>query len=338
VRARSGWLALVLVAARPAAGHDIPVMPSTCALDPIEISAPERGVVASVEPPVAGDVVRTTYDVQDWTAQFAAEPVVPRPFVADGVAGTVEVPELFVANLLSVRPSPTLEPLGDLVVPGASLAFALDAGGAASVPVRLSTGIAGMPGRLVAGSPMDDTGAFTLVGVVPRVGLPPPLDGALVVRIGCRAAPAPDVDQFRLATASRLRAGAGRRGGTFGARIVLAPGVGLTPDFTGVAAMLQASAEGTTIAAAYLPALEARGHRRFVGTSPDGSASIRVRYLRRRFGVDNYLLTVSIRGATLPPPGAGRRQVDVVYDIGGLLSRLTARFRANAAGTRLVFP
>lgn len=323
---------LVLLAAAPAAAHNIPVLPSTCALDPLEVTLPDRGLGTMADPPAPGDTVRTIYDLQEWMGQFSGDAPAPRSFVLGGVGGSISFPKFFVSDLLS-----TGHLVGDLVLLAVPVTVALgDA--SATMPVRFSTGLVGLPGLVVAGAPLDIEGRFTAVGIVPDAGLGPPLGGTpLVLRVSCHANPRPDTDQFRVATQSVLVSGAARKGGTLEARVIFAPGIGLVPDFAGAPALFEATAGGTRLAAGYLPSLVQRGRRLFVGRSDDRTVSIGVRYFRRRFGVDNYVLAVKLRGAMLPSPSGRRVPVAITYEVGGLLSRLSATFRANGAGTRLTF-
>jgi hypothetical protein len=319
---------VALLAARVAAAHSVPVFPSRCAFDPVQLALPARGASATVDPPAPGDTVRTIYDLQDWTAQFAAETAsAPRAFALDGVAGALGMPHFFVASILST---------GDFVAPGAPLAFTVG-GATTTVPVRLSTGLAGLPGLVVAGTPLDGVGHFEAVGVVPGGTLPAFGSDPLVVRVACVAIPRPDRDQFRRATETLLDSGTVRDQGTLAIRAIFAPARGIVPDFAGASALFQASAAGQTIAAGVLPGLRQRGRKQlFVGTSADRSVSIGVRFLRKRFDVENWLLAVKLRNASVPRTAGRRVTVDVTWDVGGLLSRTSAVFRANTRGTKLV--
>src|SRR2546430_4680270 len=108
-----GWSLVLLVAARGAAAHIVPIPLSTCVLDPVEIVAPATGIEATVAPPTGQVVIR--YDTQ---AQFDLTGVAPRSFVAAGVSGTFTLPSFFSAALTHS---------GDLTTATVPVVFAMNA-------------------------------------------------------------------------------------------------------------------------------------------------------------------------------------------------------------------
>jgi len=304
--------------------HGVPVLPSTCVLAPVTLAA--AGATATVDAPDGAPPLRIVYDVENGTAQLGADPVVPRTFVVAGTAGTFAPPPLFTATLLTS---------GDLLASSVPLALTLG-GTAYTVTVALTTGVAGVPGTVAEGSPIAADGSFTAVAVATGTGLPAPLAGPLVVRMTCRADPVPDLDQFRPATETRLRAGR-LRDGTLVLRGVVRPGPSFVPDFPGRPAILRVRAGDATIVEVVLPdGLAAGAKRRFTGRTADGASTVALRFLRRRLGVETYRLDATLAGAAPPAAGGRRVAVTLAMDVGGLVSRTTARFRAVRGGTQLV--
>src|SRR5207253_430035 len=246
----SGWsmrargLLVLLLAARGAAAHIIPIPPSTCVLDPVDIVAPATGVAATVAPPAAADQLTVHWDVSTNQAQFDLASVPPRSFVAAGVSGTFALPTFF---------SATFTHNGDLTAT-VPVVVAMN-GSTVAVPLTLTTGLAAAGGTMVAGAPI-----------------------------------------------------------------------------------LRISSGGTAIATAYLPAgLAQRGRSLFVGRSDDGRAAVGVRTLHRS-GQLSFLMGVRIQGATLPAASTTPVPVDITYEVGGFLSRMSLPFRVKHHGTRLHFP
>ena len=179
-------LMLLVLVAQVALAHDVPVNPSTCALDPIELSALGGGVSAVVSAPGPDDRARVVYSVATATAQFQQRTAAPRTFIAGGVSGTLGVPDrAFDAPLLTN---------GDLRADGVALAITLG-GASISVPVTLTTAVAMAGSDVVTGTPMTADGRFTLVGLVPAGTLPAPFaagtGGASRVSGAARARPRP---------------------------------------------------------------------------------------------------------------------------------------------------
>ena len=77
----------------------MPVPPSTCTFDPIEVEAPEQGITALASPPGPADQLTILYDPQSSDAQFDASMLPPRDFSAAGVAGSIAFPGFFSALL-----------------------------------------------------------------------------------------------------------------------------------------------------------------------------------------------------------------------------------------------
>jgi hypothetical protein len=332
---RSILVLAALLSARAAGAHNVPVLPSTCAFDPLEVDAPASGVAATAPPSNAPDGVHTTYDMQDQTAQFTLQSDAARPFVAGGTASMLELPSFFVALLRSTgaRSGST----GEFIVPDLPLGFTVG-GAALTLPMTLTTGLTAVPGLVLEGSPRDANGRYTLVGVVQQSGLPSPLGGVLVVRASCQATPVPDKDQFRRSTDSVV-VSAGVTSKTLTMRVLFAPNPDEVLDFPGKPAIFRASTGGVTIGAgAVLGGLRQRGRRLFVASSDDRLLSMGVRFVRRRFQIDNYLLAVKLRAPVLPAPAGTPVAVQTSYAAGGLLGRSTDNFRVKAHGKRLAFP
>ena len=325
---RAPGLLVLLLAARGAAAHIIPIPPSTCVLDPVEIVAPATGVAATVAAPAAADQLTIHWDVSTNQAQFDLASVPPRSFVAAGVSGTFALPTFF---------SATFTHNGDLTAT-VPVVVAMN-GSTVAVPLTLTTGGAAAGGTMVAGAPIGPPtgdGRFTLVGITASSGLGPPFGpGMLSVRLSCLATPRPDPDQF--AGQTTLVSG-NLTTRTLNLRAIFAPGGTATPDFPGAPAILRISSGGTVIATAYLPAgLAQRGRSLFVGRSDDGRAAVGVRTLHRS-GQLSFLMGVRIQGATLPAASTTPVPVDITYEVGGFLSRMSLPFRVKHHGTRLHFP
>jgi len=343
VRAACGLLLLLLAAT--AAAHIVPVCPSTCVFYPVTIGAPTSGVVGTVAPPEPADQFHIFYDPAASQATFDMQSVPPRSFTAAGVDGTVALPGLVVATLISS---------GDLTL-ATSLAFTMN-GSTTTVPITLTTGLAAAAGMVVEGMPIAGAppgaipnctspgptttghdGRFVLVGITAGSGLGAPLGGLLTVRLACQAVPPPDTDQFHFATRTTpVSATVSAR--TLRLRAIFAPGATDVPDFPGSSALLRASSADTTIAAIDLPSgLPARGRKLFIGRSDDGRAALGVRRLQRP-GPAAYLLAVKVKSPTLPAVTGGPVSVTLTYDVGGLLSHLTLPMRVKRHGALLHYP
>ncbi len=344
VRAACGLLLLLLAAT--AAAHIVPVCPSTCVFYPVTIGAPTSGVVGTVAPPEPADQFHIFYDPAASQATFDMQSVPPRSFTAAGVDGTVALPGLVVATLISS---------GDLTLT-TSLAFTMN-GSTTTVPITLTTGLAAAAGMVVEGMPIAGAppgaipnctspgptttghdGRFVLVGITAESGLGAPLGGPLLaVRLACQALPPPDTDQFHFATRT-TPVSATLTARTLRLRAIFAPGATDVPDFPGHPALLRASSGDTTIAAVELPSgLPARGRKLFIGRSDDGRAALGIRRLQRP-GPAAYLLAVKVKSPTLPAVTGGPVSVTLTYDVGGLLSHLTLPMRVKRHGALLHYP
>ena len=111
----------------------------------------------------------------------------PYGFELDASRGSLVLPARF---------GGLMESSGDMVLD--DLPVALTFGGVtASVPVTLTTGLVAAGDTVAEGTPLQELGAWTLVGVLPGDSLPPPLTGqALLLSVACQPRPVPDKDQF----------------------------------------------------------------------------------------------------------------------------------------------
>jgi hypothetical protein len=310
-------LAVALAAASAASAHVVPVLPSTCAFEPVEIRA--GGVEARGVAPGPDDAITIRYDPQAGAVQLETTGV-PRAFTG-GASGSMVLPALFPARL---------ESTGDLTAAGVAVGWTV-AGAPAATTLDLTTGVAGADGVVGEGVPFGSDGRFVLVGVLPAGTLPPPLAGAAVtLRLGCTAVPAPDLDQFAVPTRTTgFRGTLGTRRSALRATIRPAPGAAFDPARPAVLRL--GAGDETLVALVTSGGLAPRGRRRWVGRSDDGAATITLR--RRGRGV--YLLTVAL-GAVTPPAGAGPVELSLAYDVAGLTARARRTFRRNGPGTRLV--
>ncbi len=324
---------LALFVAAGAHAHSVPVLPSACTFDPIEVAEPATGASGTLAPVDAADGLLVAYDTRAKTATFqfcpgttpsdAASCVPAQPpahaFFGD-LTGSLSFPPVFVATLFDS---------GDLVAP-VSLAVAANGGVTVTSQPLFTTGLAAAGDVVVEGAPIDEQGRFTMVAVLPASALP-----AIVLRLAGQLTPEPDLDQFASTPTTTAVAGA-ITAKAAKLRVTFEPPA--DPDFAGNPTIVRVSAGGATIATADLAAgLPAHGKRLFVGQSPDGRARISAQLVRRK-PVLTYALVLRLAGATLPV-GAGRRvAVDVTYVTGGVLGRGQRAFRVNGRGTRLAAP
>jgi hypothetical protein len=324
----SRWLglALLIVAAR-AGAHLVPVPPSDCTFEAVDLLATDGTVVATGAAPTPADALRIVYDLQASQAQFDSSGAAPRAFTTGATSGTIALPPLFVAdvrnsaNIAATRVGVTID------VSGTSAT-------ALTTLTTLTTGLVSDGSAVVEGAPLAADGHFTLVGLLAAGGPAPPLAGTpLVIRLVGRAVPRPDTDQFTLATrTSPVSLRLNDR--LLNVRVIFAPGPTESPDFTHPA-LLRVSVGGTTLAAAALPqGLPARNPRLFIGQSAGGRAALGVRLLRKK-PEPTYLLQAKIQDPILPANGPATALVS--YDVGGLLSRSTMALKSNRRGTRFHF-
>jgi hypothetical protein len=330
---RVALLGLLALLGRAATAHIVPVAPSTCTLD-MGLRAPALGLVATVDPPASGELVRVSYDPDGNPARSrmqvcpadpgepssrCADAFAPRGFVLDGVPGTIRLPTAFSLRLLAN---------GDL----SALAVPIDVtlGGAApvSVPFELATGLLLVGTAPVAGAPLDASGAFTLVGSGVSNLLAPPLAGsALELRLSCTLSPTPDLDQFALSP--RLTKVRGVLT-TKRARLVLLleSEVTLPADFVAEPTLLRLGpADAPLLEAVVTLAAASRG--RFA--SDDGSivvAPVRSRTSR--------LMKLVLRRAIAPDGPYVGREGAVAISSGGLQASRPVTLKANRRGTRLL--
>jgi hypothetical protein len=311
-----GWLAaLAVCVVRGASAHIVPVPPSTCVFDPVELRRVSDGVSATIAPWGTGDAVRIVYDPGGGDAVACATDAAaaqarcgmpqPRGFRLGDLAGSLTPPALFSLQVMKS---------GDLVAPGVAMGLAVG-DWAGIVPVTLTTGLVAAGGEVVAGTPLAGFGDLALIGVMPAAALPPLLGGAdLLLRLSCRAKPVPDLNQFLLpAQTTVLR-------GTISAtrarlRIELVQPVASALDF-GRPVLLRLAAGNATIVSASLPDGLRAVRGGFAGVSPDGRVRIAVRPRSRA----TFVLTATIPQPTLPASG-GRTLVEATYQVGGLLAR-----------------
>ncbi|MGH7894367.1 MAG: hypothetical protein ACREQL_06840, partial [Candidatus Binatia bacterium] len=201
---RRTLFALVLgLAATGTDAHVVTIFPSTCTVA-MGLSAPASGLVATVDAPDAGDVLRVVYDPESNPARSRlqvcpADPVdpqnrcgatQPRGFTLGAQTGSVAFPAFFAIQLLSS---------GEMNGADVPITVTLD-GTPVAVATDFTTGFGVAGGTLALGSPIDGSGAFVLVGVGRSAALPAPLaDIDLLLMLSCTLAPIPDLDQFALA-------------------------------------------------------------------------------------------------------------------------------------------
>lgn len=323
---------LVLLAAGSSRAHSVPVLPSACALDPIEVTEPATGARAAAAPVDAGAGLLVAYDTRAKTATFqfcpgtapgaaaSCVPSEPAPqALAGDLAGSLRFPPVFVATLFDS---------GDLV---ASLPLAVTINGTTiEGPLVLTTGLAAAGDVVAEGAPIDDQGSFTLVATLPAGRLP-----ALTLRVVGRLDPVPDPDQFAATPTTTAVAGT-ITARTAALRVTFETAT--APAFASAPTLVRVRAGGVPVATAVLPAgLAARPGRRFVGRGAGGRTRIAAHLVRRR-PVLTYVLTLRLAAPTLPSGAAGRMPVDVTYATGGILGRgrrvLRVHPRDDAAGAR----
>jgi hypothetical protein len=275
---------------------------------------------AVVAAPGDADALRVVYTVASNLAQFQAATVPPRAFTVDGVDGSLAFPAVFATTLTNA---------GDLAFAPVPLSFVVG-GVPVTVPVSLTTGLVQNGGAVVGGTPIG-SGELGLVGVVPAGALPPPLDGATVLRMRCRLLPAgPDLDQFaESAVATKLGGFVKPTKGKL--RTVLQVPIGTTPDFTRPA-MIRLLAGGTELLALDLPSGLTGSGRKFTATAADGTV-VTVKAGRRK-PRPTYKVLLTTPGQTVAPPAGGRVDVQATLDVGGVLARGTRTFKAKSGGLR----
>jgi hypothetical protein len=315
-------LALLLVAlALPVAAHDVPFR-TACSFDPLVVSLRELSMDGIGAAPTKAEVLRLTDATIPQSVQFNAATVPPRVLTGLGVTASLQLPPVFPARVLAS---------GDFTATDVPLVLTID-GASTTVTVTLTTGLTPVTDFLAVGSPMSASGVFGLVGAARVEGLPAPYGGTTGVFVmQCATAPVPDVDKFPAVELRNL----GGRITTKRVRLhaILDPST-LTADFS-APAYLHVGADGAapgqgTLATVILPdGLTARGRRAWVGESADGTHTQRVvvRLKRKR---PTPLYTVALRvGGPAPALPAGRPNVTLTSQVGGILARVTKPFRGT---------
>jgi hypothetical protein len=321
---------LIASTVRIAAAHIVPIPPSLCAFEPLDLRTAATGVSGTAAAAGPDDMIRIVYDASASEIQVCpadrGDPSgcgnpVPRPFTLGVTAGTITFPGLFQGGMLSS---------GDMTMPDVPLAITVG-GSTATVPVTLTTGLVAVDGVVAEGTPLQELGSVKLVGVLGGSALPPPLTGqSILLTLSCLPRPVPDKDQFPppLEMASI-------KGAITSKQVQLRVTAALAssssrPNFVGSPVLLAVDADGTTIASAIL-STGLHGRRQLTGKSDDGRAVITVRQSGTRV-----VLTATLHGVALPPqaPG-GRVLVDVTMDVGGLIGRGEQLFQASHNGRRL---
>ena len=299
-------LLLVLSAFASARAHDAPIPPSDGVFETITVDAPASGGHAEAAPPGGGDTFRILFDTGGNVAQLAAG-MLPARALTGSMTGMLAFRSLFDAGMRSN---------GQLVAEAVPLAVTLGSE-SANVRVTLTTGLAEANGMVVEGSPLGADGSFALVGMASSDQL---LAGsALVLRLGGRATPAPDLDAFALRPVTKRVAGK-VAGATVRVRAVIEVPVGITPDFTRPA-ILRVSSGDATVGAVSIPSGLAASGRRFVGES--GGVTVAVSTVKRK-PVLTHTLDVTIAAPLLTPSSGA--PCNLTYDVGGFMDRGAGTF------------
>jgi hypothetical protein len=322
-------LVLLVALARLAQAHSLPIDPSVCAFEPLELAAPAPGLVVVAAPPTDADRFRIVYDPAPSLLQVCgADPVDPANRCADapprglsgaGVDATIDL-ALFQGRLTAA---------GDVTVVSAPLTITLG-GETATLAVPLTTGLVAVDSVLEEGSAIAADGTFTLVGVATTPALPVPLGGTpLLVRMTCRASPPPDLDQFT--AAATTRSFGGKMNPTVARLKAVVERGAVTPDLS-LPTLVRLSVGGTTVASVSLPGgLAPAGGRKFTGASADGLATVTVRSLR---GGARDKVSLRLPAPVLPATSETRVDVRLTTQLGGVLARGTRAFRVKPRGLR----
>jgi len=311
-------LAFGLLLAGVARAHDVPIPPSACTFDVLELTVPELGLTADVVPATDADAMRVVYEVATRTAQFTAPATRARPFTLDGHAGTLGFPQAFQADLLAS---------GDITFPLVGLSVTLD-GETRLAPVTLTTAMLASNGTEALGAPIGDDGRLVLVGAIAAGLLPAPFDAVTtMVRLGCALTPAPDRDQFVPVFApAKLRLAMGTRGRL---RAVLR---GAAPEPDAHPMHLRVAAGDVVLLTIELPeGLQPERANRFVGQTPDGTV---VRLRTKPRGIPTHRLDVELADGALPAGLASAGSVDVLYEVGGIVARDAGTYRLRGPTLR----
>jgi hypothetical protein len=309
-----------ILLASAALAHDVPVNPSTCTFNPLEVSAPDAGLSATVAVPTAADAMRVVYSVASGIAQFQQPTVSPRSLTVGGVAGTIAFPRAFNATLVTS---------GDMHADDVALGITLG-GVATTVAVNLTSAVAIVGDDVVSGVPMGSDGTFILAGAIPAGRLPAPLDTTpTVIRLGCRVSPVPDRDQFVLVPAVTSLAGVlspstGKLRGALQGATVSAATIGGGP------AILRLDAAGTALATVEFPAGFSAQGRDLVAQASDGSRLT----IRPGKGRAPARLLATLPGVTVPAGATGSVDVEATLVAGPMTARGSRPFRARGGALR----
>jgi hypothetical protein len=321
---------LAVLVAGVARAHLVPIPPSTCTFDPLELRVPALGLTGAASAAGGGDVVRLTYDASANQVQVCGTAggdgthcdAVPRPFTLGGVSGTLTLPALFQGHMLSS---------GDITLSDVPLTIA--AGGTGmTTAVTLTTALATADGAVLGGRPLQGLESFVLVGVIDGAALPGAFGGrSLVLSLSCLPRPVPDKDQFQLP----LVLGSIR--GDVTSKLIrlraTADVASVPPDVSVGPTLVAVAADGATFAAAAVPG-GLRGRKTQSGKSADGNGTITVKRTQRK-GATRLTFDVRLKKVVLPTGLAGRVVLSLTLDAGGTIGRGERLFRVSKGGKRL---
>jgi hypothetical protein len=317
-------LLIVFAAAAPAAAHLVDILPSTCAVD-VQLSV--SGTAAVVDPPAPNELLRVVYTpnsspersrIQVCSADPADSsrcgPPIPRGFTFGSSQGTLALPTAF--NMAMVAS-------GELRADAVPVAMTIDAS-PATVPFDLTTELVVGADEIAVGQPIGSTGAVTLMGSGQSSTLPAPFtNAALLLRLACVLAPAPDLDQFALA--SHIKAAKGAVTGKRTKLTVTVDPEGNAADFAAPAIVRLAQGD-TVVAVAMLPAGLAQSGRRYTADYATGSLVV----VQKKRG--HKVILKDNAGFAGPFATADG---EIAIEVGGLFARVPVGFRANRPGTRM---
>jgi hypothetical protein len=325
--------ALLMLLASTASAHLVPIEPSTCALD-VRLSAPDASVAATVDPPAAGDLVRTSYapDANSTRSQMQvcpADPVDPsgrcalgfpaRGFVVNGVAGSIGLPAAFALRLLAS---------GDLHAASVPIAIGLGASPPVPVSFELATALVLVGTTAVTGSPLDGgTGAVTIVGTGTSDQLPAPLGSTpLELALSCTLTPKPDLDQFALAARlTKVRGALTTKKAKL--TMVLESEVTMPADFVAEPTVLRLGPADAALLQSI--ATLAAGPR---GSFASGDGELLVKPMRSR---TSRLMKIILKKVLAPEAPYVSGQGSLALSSGGLAATRGVSLKANRRGTRL---
>lgn len=325
--------AMLLLSATVASAHLVRIDPSTCALD-VQLSAPDASVTATVDPPAAGDLVRTSYtpdanSTRSLMQVCPADPADPstrcalafpaRAFDVGGVAGTIGLPSAFALRLLAN---------GDLHGSGVPIAISLGGTQPVSVPFDLDSALQLVGTTAVSGAPLDrTTGTFRLIGAGTSAELPAPLGSTpLELQLSCALQPPPDVDQFALAARlTKIRGALTTK--KVKLTMVLESEVTMPADFVADPTVVRLGPSDATLVQS-IATLAAGPRGRFA--SSDGE--LLVSPLRSK---TSRVMKIVLRKALAPAEPYATGQGTLALSSGGLTATRNVSLKANRRGTHL---